>query len=251
MFFGELAFVFEVMLYVGLGLPLVNLLLSLFGSLGGSGSGADADVDADVDVDIELDGDVGWDADADLDLELDAPDLDLDFDAGDVELELDGAGAAASGATAAHGGGFPLRFNMYCLCFAFVVMGAMGIFALERFEGAMRAVMLAVGVVLALAAYVLLYRLVVRPLKQNDARALNAESLRYRHAIVTFRILSDSPGTIRTRDATGAVISYRAEMDADVCRLGRLEEGTEVIITDLDKEKRLCYVTLAQRKILN
>ncbi len=236
MFFGSLAFVFEVMIYVGLGLPLVHLLVSVIGAAGDSGP------DVDVDTDLSLDG--GLDTGADLD----TPDLDageFDFEAGDADL---GVGSAPSAAPP--GNGFLLRFNLYCLCLAFVVMGAIGIFSIETLTGAAQVVMLVVGAVLALAAYVLLYRFVIWPLKRNKANALKQNDLRFRHARVTFRITQDGAGTIETRDAVGAVISYRAQIDTDICKLERIEEGEEVIVSDIDRAQNLCYVVPAQHKIL-
>lgn len=241
MFFGSLSFIFEVMLYVGLGLPLVNLLASVLSGIGGNAA-------------PEADADLAPDAGLDAGAELDAPDLDLDLDAAevDLDLELDGADLDAGEVPAgAEGhGGFFLRFNLYCLCLAFVVMGAVGLFALETLTGAARVAVLIGGVLFALAAYLLLYRFVVWPLKRNDAHALRLNELRFRHARVTFRITKDSPGTIETRDAVGAVIGYRAQIDPEICTRERIEEGEEVMISDIDKEHQLCYVIPAERKIL-
>lgn len=223
MFYGSLTFLFEVMIYVGLGLPLINLLL---GMLGGGADGA-AEVEADLPAYVEL--------------ELDAPEADLAFAEGE---------AGGTGEPVVAGKSVPFRFNSYCLCLAFVVMGAIGIFAMETKEGITRSVTLLLGLALALLAYWLLYRYVIWPLKHNEASALTTKQLQYRHARVTFRILGDSPGKIETRDAVGAVISYRAELDKQICKVERINEEEEVIITEIFPEQGLCYVTLAQRKVL-
>ncbi len=241
MLFGRLAFVFEVMIYVGLGLPLVNLLASVISGLGDSGP--ELDVDTDLSVDGGLDG-----------VDFDAPDLDADFDldAGGPPIEADGVDLDVAHAPEAPpgGGGFPLRFNLYSLCLAFVVMGAFGIFSLETLTGAARTAMLIAGAALAVAAYALLYRFVVWPMKRNKADALAQNDLQFRHARVTFRITRDSPGLIETRDAVGAVISYRAQMDTDICRRERIEEGEEVIVSDIDRAQNLCSVVPAKNKLL-
>lgn len=223
MFYGSLTFLFEVMIYVGLGLPLAHLLL---GALGG---GTDGAVEADADLSAEVN------------VELNAQEADSVFAEGE---------AGGESGTLAAGKSFPLRFNSYCLCLAFVVMGAVGIFAMETKEGIVQTLTLLLGLALALLAYGLLYRFVIWPLKHNEASALKSVQLQYRHARVTFRILGDSPGKIETRDAVGAVISYRAELDRQICKVERINEGEEVIITEIFPEQGLCYVTLAQRKVL-
>lgn len=227
MLFGKLAFVFEVMIYVGLGLPLANLLLGLLSG------GGDVAGELGADADLSFQGDIA--ADIQVELEMAGG----EGSAGSADLE--GVGAQ---------GGF-LRFDVYSLCLALVVMGAMGVYALEAHTGIMRLIVLGIGIVMALGAYGLLYRLLIVPLKQNKSEAMKVQSLQFRHAIVTFRILKDSPGKIQTKDAVGAVISYRAELDPHICKLDQIEEGEEVVITELDKAQNLCYVTLAQRKRLS
>lgn len=233
MFWGSMSFAFEVMIYVGIGLPLVNLILAQFGS----GADGAAELDTDLSADVSAD----FAADFSADLELGA-----DFSA-DVATELDldaGAGADLGGTD----GGMPLRFNIYCLCLSLVTMGAMGVFAMETMEGLQRILTLAGGLVLSILAYVLLYRFLILPLKRNDAAPLRAKDLQFRRAKVSFRILPESPGKIETRDATGAAISYEARMDPDICRAARIDEGEEVLITEVFAREGFCHVTLPQRR---
>ena len=241
MFYGSLAFIFEVMIYVGLGLPLVNLLLGLLGSIGQSG--ADINVDADMSMDMNMDMDINMDIDMDLDFDV-SPEV--DFNLGGTE-----AGSVDLNAGSAQNSGFVIRFDVYCLCFSLVVMGAVGIFAVTYHEGFTRIILLVLGVVMALTAYGLVYRFIMLPLKKNNAAALKVQNLRFQHAIVTFRILRDSPGQIQTKDAVGAVISFRAELDPDICVHNRIDEQEEVIITEIDRKQNLCYVKPADRKILS
>lgn len=232
MFYGSLAFVFEVMVYIGLGLPLVNLLLGLIS--GGH------DMDTDMDVDIDIDADLSGDISVDGDFSVDADSL-SDF-SGDVDVSgPDIAGGILKG--------FLLFFNMYCFCLALVIQGAVGIFALTNFKGITCTIVVLAGTAFAITAYALLYRLVVLPLKRNKSEALKVQSLLYSHAKVTFRILRDSPGKIQTQDGMGAVISFRAELDPDICKVDRIDEAEEVIITDIDKAQDLCYVTKMQDNI--
>lgn len=231
MFWGSMSFAFEVMIYVGIGLPLVNLILAQFGS----GADGAAELDTDLSADVSAD----FAADFSADLELDA-----DFSA-DVAPELDLDAGADLGGT---DGGMPLRFNIYCLCLSLVTMGAMGVFAMETMEGLQRILTLAGGLVLSILAYVLLYRFLILPLKRNDAAPLRAKDLQFRRAKVSFRILPESPGKIETRDATGAAISYEARMDPDICRAARIDEGEEVLITEVFAREGFCHVTLPQRR---
>lgn len=238
MFFGELSFLFEVMIYVGLGLPLVNLLLGLLGG-GGDSSGGELDGD--------LSGDLDFDLDFDIDLDVGSGgELGADFDLSELAAEASGSVDAVSS-----GRGVPLRFNMYCLCLSLVVMGAIGIFVTQTMEGFAQTIALLCGAAMAVGTYLLFYRFVIGPMAANNAAALSRNKLRLRRATVSFRIKPDSPGKIETRDAVGAIISYPAEMDPQICKEELIEEGKEVIITEFDSEKRLCYVTVAQYKSLN
>lgn len=238
MFYGSLAFVFELLVYLGIGLPLVNLIISLIGGIG-SGS-ASADIDAEIPAGAELSADLDLDLDLDLDMDIDA-----DFDFADADA-LSAGGSEAPGASGAPtaGKGFALRFNIYCLCFAFVVMGAFGIFALNSFSGVAQIIMLALGLALALLAYIFLYRFVVYPLKKNKAEAFNMKSLRFRHVAVLSPVTVADVGKIETTDSVGARISYLALLDPDVCKVSRIEAGEKAIITRIDEKQNICYITL-------
>lgn len=232
MIFERLAFIFEVMIYVGLGLPLLNVLIGFLGGLGSSGPDVGGDLSADAPGDLDALGDVDIDLDIDADIG-DAGDLDLDgIDAGDAPQ------------------GIFIRFNMYCLCLALVVMGALGLYTVTNLGGILRIIGVAGSAVLAFAAYVLVYRFVFYPLKRNDPRALNAKTLKFAHAIVISPITHENPGKIQTVDAVGAVISYLARIDEDICPLKRIEEGEEVIITEVDGSKGICSVYPARYKVL-
>jgi len=103
---------------------------------------------------------------------------------------------------------------------------------------------------LAGLSYWALYTLVIKRLKQNDASALTYHDLKGKSAEVTLRIPSDSIGMISLPDSTGAPISFRAKMDPDLKdrMAGAIAKGESVIITDVDKESKFCYVSLPLRK---
>ena len=67
---------------------------------------------------------------------------------------------------------------------------------------------------------------------------------------MTLRIMADSVGTISMRDSTGAPISFRAKMDPDLKdrMADAIQKGESVIITDVDKENKLCYVSVPFKK---
>jgi hypothetical protein len=237
MLFDRLAFIFEVMVYVGLGLPLVNLLFGFFSNLGHSSA--------------DLDGDVS--GNADFLHPPNHPEAPSDIPIADVQIgavhmsDLPVSNPHLSGAEAVNldpHNGFSVRFNTYCLCLALVVQGTVGIFATTNLDGMTRILVLGGGFCFAVTAYILFYRIVIHTLKKNNAEALRTQNLTFRRAYVSFRILPDSPGKIQTFDQVGAIISFLAELDPDICKVERIDEGEEVIITSFVKEQNLCYVTL-------
>lgn len=238
----RLSFVFQVMLYVGFGLPLLNVL---FGLVGGLFNGfADIDTDVSADSDLDIDGELDVDTDFDFDAATDGL-----GEAPSQAVELEVAEGNVGSPSESHG--VFVRFNVYCICLSLVVMGSIGVFAVQSLTGVTQLLVIGLGGGLAVAAYVLLYRFVIYPLKKNDAKALQNKRLRFKHAIVTFRVKSDSPGKIKTIDAVGATITYRAELDKDITKVDKIDEGEEVVITDLNEAEGLCYVIPAQHSILH
>lgn len=215
-----LSFVLETMIYIGIGLPIVNLLLGFISSGGGDGGG-DVDVDAGPDLDM----------DADIDLDADAV------------FELDVGDASADPDISSHSGGKnAIGFNLYCLCLAFVILGAVGSYGIRVAQSAVSlGLFLFSALLMAVAAYCAVYYCIIRVLKNNDAPALKMDNLRGQTATVVFRITSDSPGQIQAHDAVGALITYRAEL-APETTVQRVEEGQLVTITEVDKKNQVCIV---------
>jgi len=64
------------------------------------------------------------------------------------------------------------------------------------------------------------------------------------------RITHDSEGVISLKDSTGASITYRATLSAYAGIQGDyvIKQGQEVIISDFDSDKKICYVILPKGK---
>ena len=230
-----LNYVFNISILIGVVIPLLNLLTGWFG--GFFSVGADVDFDASVDASVDVSVDVSTDVS-----------LDVGADAG-----MDaGTGTGADSATTSVATSAVIPFNIMCLCLFLMVFGAMGHMMKWFMSGAlMTALLLAGCIVVAGLAYFAMYKLLVKRLRNNDASALTYHDLRGKRAEVTLTIREGSVGTISLRDSTGAAISFRAKIDADL--KGQMPEsiptGEFVIITDVDKSCKLCYVSMPFNKL--
>jgi membrane protein implicated in regulation of membrane protease activity len=165
--------------------------------------------------------------------------LDFDFDIGGHHV-----GDVFSGGDAG-GGGNVLPFNIMCLCFSLVVFGALG----RLCEGLMANAWAAAGIIagllgLAILAYWLIFKFIVKPLKKSSPTAISHWDLLSERGRLTLRITKDSPGMVSLRDSTGAMISYRARAKEEVLDIweGEIPQGAEVIVTDVDDKQKLVYV---------
>ena len=223
---GSLNYTFNICIIIGFVIPLLNLITGWFGSF--FSAGIDLDLDASADFNLDVSADISLDASADFSV-----------DAG-IDTEV--------------GSGGVIPFNIMCLCLSLVVFGALG-HMIKRFMTTPMLVVLLLLVCLFFAglSYWALYTLVIKRLKQNDASALAYVDLKGKSAEVTLRISSDSIGTISLPDSTGAPISFRAKMDPDLKAQmsGAIAQGESVIITDVDKEHKLCYVSVPVRNFQN
>lgn len=139
----------------------------------------------------------------------------------------------------------PFPLNFMCLCFSLVVFGATGLFA----AGYMTSVWMIIGLLVAIvlisaAAYYLLYKFIVQPLKKSNPRAIDRWDVFAAKGKLTLRIVSGSPGVVSLKDSTGAAISYRADAKPDVLLNwdGEIPQGTEVQVVDIDAVNKLVYV---------
>lgn len=214
-----LNYIFNLCIIIGFAIPLLNIFAGWFGNLLDLGADADLDVDADLDMDFELD--------ADIDLEIDT-----------------GTDTGASPQTSSHSGF--VHFNLMCLCLLLIVFGAFGHMAKSRMTTTLLTVLLLAA---ALAAgclfYVVLYRLLVKRLRENDASALSFGELRGRSGEVTLAIKGDGVGTISLMDSTGTFISFRAKIDPDLRdKIGEtIPRGERVTVTDVDSKEKVCFVS--------
>ena len=208
MYSSVLNYVFNLCILIGFVIPLLNLLTGWFGSF----FGVSADIDADLDV-----GDIG----------------DIGADVGDS--------APASGS---RGGLFP--FNIMCLCLFLVVFGVLG-----RVAGRMMAnlpltvLLLAACLAVAALSYWALYRFIVKRLKESDSHAMSFKDLPGKGAEVTLGLSGNSVGTISLLDSTGAAISFRAKIDPHLMSQmpSAIPKGEPVLITEVDMENKLCYIS--------
>ena len=237
-----LNYIFNICIIIGFVIPLLNLVTGWLGSF--FGGGMDVDIDASADFSMDAGTDFSLDASADISLDVGA-DIGLDASA-DVGVDV--------GAETNAGSGGVVPFNMMCFCLFLVVFGALGHMTKGLMTTPLFIVLLLSGcLVLASLSYWALYNLVIKRLKQNDASALAYRDLRGKSAEVTLRITADSIGTISVSDSTGAPISFRAKMDPDLKeRMNEvIPQGESVIITDIDIENKICFVSVPFSKFSN
>lgn len=139
----------------------------------------------------------------------------------------------------------PLPINLMCLCFSLVVFGALG----RAISPLMDTVPFTIGclialVVLSVAAYKVVFKYVVTPLKKSNPKAIKQWDLFAQKGRLTLRITEDSPGLISLKDSTGASISYRAYAKKDILETwnGEIPTGTEVIVVDINVDENITYV---------
>jgi membrane protein implicated in regulation of membrane protease activity len=135
----------------------------------------------------------------------------------------------------------PIPLNILCLCFSFVVFGAIGSALTRLFANPLPFIL---PVPPAIAAYFLLYRYVVKPLRRNNPKALNPWDLLANKGKLTLRIAEGSPGVVSVKDSTGATISYRAYAKEEILKTwgGEIPTGVEVTIVGVEPETDLLYV---------
>lgn len=177
---------------------------------------------------------LSFDADIDVDLDVDI----------DVDVNVDGAS----------GGLGLIPFNMLCLCLLLVVFGAVGHMLKKWMSSLGLAIALtAAAVVVGAVFYWLMYKFVVKKLKKSTVPAISYDDLCGEFAEVTLRISGDSMGTISLLDSTGTFVSFRAKKDPDLA--DRMEEvlkaGQKVMITEVDKKEKICYVTVSPAEFVS
>ena len=217
MYESVLNYIFNVCMILGFAVPLLNIASGWLGGLVNSGADLDLDIDADFDIDLDLD--------ADMDI------------GGDV--------AGGSG----HSGAF--QFNFMCLCLFLIVFGATGQ-AVKKFMTSIpvMVILLLACAAVAGACYWLMYKFLVKRLRENNASALSYADLAGRSGEVTLAVSNNSIGTISITDSTGAKISFRAKLDPDLKNHlpDTIRPGEIVLITDVDVDEKLCYISVRPNK---
>lgn len=144
--------------------------------------------------------------------------LDLDFDPGAGDL--------------------PLPFSFMALSFGVLVLGAAGKIVLALGGGWLLSLL--IGVALGVLSHLALSRFVIRPLKRNHTLAPSIRDLRWKEGVIQLAVRPDFTGTVRVLNTAGSYVTYSARPASWVEE--ELPIGTQVLIVEVDEEKRLCTV---------
>lgn len=154
--------------------------------------------------------------------------IDVDFDV-DTNHDFDGL----------------VPFNLMCTCFALIVFGSLGrLFAPYMMNTLFTVVIIVLLALVSFVAYLLLYKYVIVKLKRNNPLAITSHEIVGAVGKLTLRVTKDSDGVVSVLDSTGAAISYRARV-CDFYKIndsGRIDQGTEVVITGFNKDANIYYV---------
>jgi membrane protein implicated in regulation of membrane protease activity len=144
-----------------------------------------------------------------------------------------------------HGFDGLVPFNLMCTCFALIVFGSLGrLFAPYMTNTLFSAVIIALLALVSFIAYLVLYKYVIVKLKRNNPLAITSAEIVGSVGKLTLRVTQDSDGVVSVLDSTGAAISYTARV-CDFYKLddtGRIDQGTEVVITGVNKDANIYYV---------
>ena len=136
-------------------------------------------------------------------------------------------------------------FNLMSLCFALIVFGVIGREYATYMTDMLSAVLLiALSVTISFVAYVMIYKHVIVKLKRNNPSAITSAEIVGSIGKLTLRVTHDSDGVVSVPDSTGAAISYRARVSEfyKLDETGRIDQGVEVVITEVDNDARIYYV---------
>lgn len=201
-----LSYIFTVLILLGLAVPLLDVLLGVFGSV--------------LNIDFEVGG----------------------HHFGDL---FDFSPSADAGVDVSGDAGTVLPFNLMCLCFAMVVFGALGRLTRGLMVNTFAVIGCLIGLLaVSFGAYLAVYHFIIKPLRNNNPKAFVEWDLFAAKGRLILRITKDSPGTVSLKDNTGAHISYRAKAKENVLDLwdGLIPQDTEVVVTDVDPGSKTVYV---------
>jgi len=145
-----------------------------------------------------------------------------------------------------------IPFNVMCFSFALIVFGSSGLFFMKFMTSTLLLILLlGISLIASIIAYIFVYKYVVVKLKKSNPRALKTTDLIGETGVVVLRIKPDSMGVVSIKDSTGANITYRAALSPYAGLGGNyvINQGQEVIISDFDSDKKICYVILPKGKL--
>jgi membrane protein implicated in regulation of membrane protease activity len=140
-----------------------------------------------------------------------------------------------------------------CFCLFLIVFGAFGHMT-KRWMTALPAsiLLLAACILSAGLCYWLLYYLVIKRLKENDASAVSLTDLIGQVGEVTLTIRAEAVGVISVTNNTGGYLSFRARIDPNLADKmpDSLPKGERVFVVGIDHSEKICYVSTAVNKFI-
>ena len=122
-------------------------------------------------------------------------------------------------------------FNLSSFLIGMVVTGAFGLWLNTLVHPL---IALAISAALGIGAYLVFYRLVVKPLKANRADAANIREFSHKIGLVTVTIPVDGTGEVEVDSRIGK-ISYMARANTSDFETEQIPKGTKVLIVGCDK----------------
>lgn len=125
----------------------------------------------------------------------------------------------------------PLPINLTCVFCGLAVTGLTG----KRLNGGTAPLpALALALACGIAAYAVLYRFVIRPLKRNDAAALRLEDMVGASGVVTTAIPYRGIGEARFQDKLGSPISYTVRYNDTDFQREAVPAGSRVSVVGVE-----------------
>ena len=142
----------------------------------------------------------------------------LDALTADIDLGGDGEGV--------------VPFNLNALLFALVVVGAIGSLC-NHYLSPLFGLIIAPAA--GIAAYAVIYKFLILPLKKNDPRAMKADDALFQQVKVVTRIPVGGTGEVQLLDSSGSKITYLAKYRyADFEQRKPIEVGETVKVIDTE-----------------
>lgn len=135
-----------------------------------------------------------------------------------------------------------IPFNLMGICFSLIIFGSLGrLFTLYMTNTLFTIIIISFLTLISFIAYLMLYKFIVVKLKRNNPSAITTNEIVGSIGKLILRVKKDSDGVVSVLDNTGATISYRVRL-SDSYNYERIDQGTEVIITGINKKENILYV---------